>query len=94
MTVVIVIRPHLQEIRIKELGDRRDRHHDCSDRHHTPPAGISYKRTRATFVIAVIIIEIVISTPPATCGHFLMKEMTINVIAIIAADIVVIVNKG
>jgi hypothetical protein len=38
MTIVIVIRPHLQAIRIKELGDRRDRHHDNNDQNQTPPA--------------------------------------------------------
>ncbi len=32
-TIVIVIRPHLRSFRFKELGDRRDRHHDSSDQH-------------------------------------------------------------
>jgi hypothetical protein len=48
----------------------------------------------ATVMIPIITIELVIPPPPVTCGHFLMKEMTINVIAIIAADIVVTVIKG
>jgi hypothetical protein len=38
--VVIVIRPHLQAFRIKAIV--LDRHHDSSDRHQTPPAGIPY----------------------------------------------------
>jgi hypothetical protein len=38
MTAVIVIRPHLQQaFCIKELGDRRDRYYDSSDRHHADP---------------------------------------------------------
>ncbi len=39
MTAVIIATDPTCRLFIKELGDRRDRHHDSSDQHQTPPAG-------------------------------------------------------
>jgi hypothetical protein len=95
MTLLIVIRLHLQAIRIKELGDRRDLYHDSSDRHHADPTCRHFVlKNLAIVVIAFISIQIVIPPPPVTCVHFLMKEIAIVVIAIIASNIFVTVTKG
>ncbi len=88
MTVLIVIKPHLQAIRINEPGDRRDRHHDCSDRHHADPTYRQFVLNNLVIVV-IAIMTIVISIRPHLQQAICIKNLAIVVIAIMTVVIVI-----